>query len=232
MFRRVCLVLMLAALVWNPGRSAAQTNVAPLYALPADGTWVEYGWKATGPENQEQTGTLRISSVGRKDVQGVSHRWIEIKKEVRRGEEMRRQFRKLLVAEKAFTESQSLRGNVAEAFAQDEPGGPVSRLGAQRLDDFLDLGIEGAGTVLKEVREEEVETKLGKFPSRYVTARGKSGERVLEYHGWLSREVPFGWVKFEIREATGQGVSRTIFTAGATRSGRDATSEVDEAKAR
>jgi hypothetical protein len=232
MRRHVYLGLVLAVLVVVPGRCAAQPRCGPLYSLPADGTWVEYVWQATLPDGREQMGTLRISSVGSRQVQGVRHRWVEIKKATRQGAETRVQLRNLLVAEKAFADSQSLQGNVAEVFAQDDLKGPVTRLTTSRLEEFISLGIEGPGAILKTVGdEEELATGLGKFPARHVSAQGKRGDRTLEYHGWLTGKVPFGWAKFEIRERSGKK-PESVFRAVATRSGADARSEVSETRAK
>jgi hypothetical protein len=229
--RHVYLALVLALLVAAPDQCAAQTTCAPLYALPADGTWVEYVWKATGTDGQQQGGTLRLASVGSKEVQGVRHRWVEIRKETGQGKESTCQVRRLLVAEKAFRENGSLQGNVAEALAQDSHGGPVTALEGARLEEFVNLGISGPEAALRTVADRvEVETPLGKFITRQVSARGKRGERLLEYRGWLTEQVPFGWARFEIHETAGKAAPRTVFTAVATRCGQDARSEPEETR--
>ncbi len=60
----------------------------------------------------------------------------------------------------------------------------------------------------------------------------KSGERLREYQGWLTADVPFGCARFEVGEAQGDGPLRTIFTATAARSDKGAKAELDKSKAR
>src|SRR4051794_39909260 len=79
MVRSMCFAVSLAVLFGVPGRCPAQTRVAPLYSLPADGVWVEFDFQYRDRLNRAIKGTMRISSTGRKDVDGVAHRWIEIK---------------------------------------------------------------------------------------------------------------------------------------------------------
>src|SRR5262249_11181363 len=47
-------------LLSGPAPAAGQDRPAPFYALPPDGTWVEYDWTAAGPDGQQQRGTLRF----------------------------------------------------------------------------------------------------------------------------------------------------------------------------
>ncbi len=229
MTRPMCLSLVLAALVGGADRAAAQTQLAPLYSLPKDGTWVEYDWKLMGLDKKEQTGVLRISSVGTRDIMGVPHRWVEIKLESRQGEKTRR-LRKLLVAEDVFAKGQSLSGSVVLGFDQGSAGDAVARLSVKRLSDFFGMGISGPNTDLKESQDkEEVKTALGKFVARHVSAGGDGAGRAFAYHGWLTQDVPFGWVKFEIHERPGDA-TRIVFTAIAARRGQGAQSELDESK--
>jgi hypothetical protein len=231
--RFTCLILTVLALAGCPDRSAAQAGPAPLYALPADGTWVAYDWTFTGPDGHRQVGTLRISSVGQVDIKGVKHRWVEIRKEAGRGEQARRQWRKFLVAEKAGAGGRTVPGDVARCYGQDRAGGPVLSLSPARVDDLVGLGFQGPGANLKEVGDKEkVEVKLGKFTARRVEARGKLGERDLEYRGWLTGDAAFGWAKFEIRERADGAPSRVVFTVAAAAAGKEAKSEIDESKAR
>ena len=211
---------------------AGQPSASPLYSLPPDGTWVEYTWTARGPDGQEQSGTLRISSVGRTERQGAPHRWVEFKLEAKAGERTQTKLRKLLIPESAFAGGRSPLGAAVEAYAQNRPGGPVTRLTPAQVNDFLGLGIGPSGVPIRSVGEhEEVETELGRFITRRVTAVGPAGERTLEYHGWLTARVPFGWAKFAILERSGPQ-THTLFTATARRTGSGARSELDHSQAR
>jgi hypothetical protein len=182
---------------------------------------VEYEWKAMEPDASEQTGTLHICSLGREERKGLRCRWVEVRKTVRKGPGLKYRSRKLLVAEEAFARNRVLRGNVIECWEQVKEGGPFTRLTGRRLQDFLGMGFEGSEARLRTVREKvEVETGLGKRSAKLVSANGRPGKRTLEYRGWLSEEVPFGWARFEIREARGRSSQQTIFTAVVKRTGR------------
>jgi hypothetical protein len=229
--RRIALVLL--ALLAAAARSGAQVQPAPVYELPPDGSLVEYAWTATDAKDQKTTGGFRISSVGGARVKGEAHRWLEIRKEVRQGDQTKVQVRKLLLAEKGLANGQPFSEGVVAVFDRTGAGGPVTKLSPASARDFLALGLRGDGVALKTVAErEKVETKLGTFLTRHLAARGESGGRTLEYHVWLSAEVPFGWAKVEVKEVKENAAPRTIFTAAAVRKGEGATSEVDESRAR
>ena len=228
-----CLLFTLAILAGRGSNLSAQTQVAPFYSLPKDGDWIEFEWRATSPDKKDREGTLRISSVGEQKLEGKSHRWIEVKKVSKHGQQVDFKLRKVLIAERAFTAGQPLELHVARGFGQKSPDAPVINLTRPRLHELLSLGMDGVDTTLVKVSEnEEVETKLGKYKTRHLSATGKSGERVLKYHGWLTNEVPFGCIKFDIHERIGLEPLRPIFSAVAVRRGHDAKSELDEGKAK
>ncbi len=222
---RRCCCLVLFVLLLGPGRSAGQARVAPVYGLPAEGAWVEYEWRADRPGGRPLKGTLRVSFVGQEDVRGAPHCWIELKKEFEDGGRGRRQLRKLLIARKALEQGEVTVQHVARAYRQDGPNEPVTSLSGPGLQALLDLGF-GPEAPLKVFRDrEEVETGLGHFTARHVWAAGKGKARAREYHGWLTGRVPFGWARFEVREAAGAGPARCVFQAVARKSGRGARSE-------
>jgi hypothetical protein len=223
------LVLAFAAAAQLGGQPAAgPSHPAPFYTLPADGAWVEFEWKARAPGGAERAGLVRISSVGSVQVAGAPHRWVEVKKEWRRGSQPDFTLRKFLIAEKAFAEGRALDRGVAKAFAQNGPGAPVVPLTPERIKAFFTLGIDATLTPPAEAGEPaEVATRLGAYRARPVSARGKSGQRTLEYHGWLSNEVPFGCVKFTVREQLGGKPADLVFSATAVRQGQGAKSALD-----
>jgi hypothetical protein len=232
MTRRTLLIAAAVLVLPPPTRAAEPTRAAPLYSLPEDGAWVEYDWTATGPDGKELKGSLRISSVGGKAVGDKACRWVEIRKDYMLGKEKKREYRKLLVAEKAFRDEPTLRDHVKTVIDQDGSG-PPAVLSARRTREFLALGLEGADAVLTVVQDrEKVDTPLGKYDTRHVSARDKTGERALEYHGWLTADVAFGCARLEMRETRGAGPTKITFTAVAARSGKGAKAEVDESKAR
>src|SRR5262245_42820202 len=114
-------VLALLCLVPRPVRADDPAPApAPLYSLPADGTWVEYDWQGLGADGAKQSGTLRISSVGAVDVKGQLHRWVECQLVTRVGDKLVTKVRKLLIAEKGFEKGGSLRDAVAAVYALDD----------------------------------------------------------------------------------------------------------------
>src|SRR5262249_6576933 len=152
--------------------------------------------------------------VGKLEMGGKPHRWIEIKKEFKRSEQVGFKLRKVLIAEKAFTAGQSLEAQVVRGFGQSGPNAPVLNLTPPRIHELLTLGIEGVDARFVKVSEnEEGEAGLGKYKSRHFSARGTDGGRTMEYHGWLTNNVPFGCVKFTIHERTGTEPARLIFSA-------------------
>ena len=225
-------VLALCVLFPNPARPAEPTRPAPIYTLPEDGSWVEYDWIAAGADGKQIKGLLRISCVGRKTSEGVECRWVEIRKEYRAGDQTQREYRKFLIPEKAFAAAPTLRDQVRTVIGQDDSAAPLL-LSASRTRDFLNMGFDAPEAVLKEVRARvKVTTPLGKYEARQVTARSQSGERLREYEGWLTADVPFGWARFEVREGPRDGPGQTVFTATAVRSGKGAKAEVNEALAK
>lgn len=224
--------MLAVAVSWGPATASAQTKPAPVYSLPADGTWVDYEWALVTTANKNLAGQLRISSVGQKQVQGVPHRWVEIKLTYTMDNQQIIRWRKVLVAETALQKGQALPEAVVEGYKQNGPAGAVLLLPRPQLGDLLGLGFTNPDAAFQDVNAEElVQCKLGKFVSRHVHAVGKDevDGRTLAYHGWLTKDVPFGWARFEIRELTG-GASKTIFTATAVKAGQNAKSEVDETK--
>jgi hypothetical protein len=226
MARFTSLALLLCVLSPAPARPAEPTRAAPIYSLPDDGSWVEYDWTGVGAAGEDIKGRLRISSVGTKTIDGKESRWVEVRKEYVRAGETKREYRKFLVPVGAFAKAPTLRDHLDSVIGQDDSQAPHT-LSTTARRTFLEMGLAGDDAVLKEVRpREKVEVPLGKYEARTVRARGKSGERELEYRGWLTDEVPFGCARFEVVE----GAGKVIFAAKAVRSGRDAKAEVDEGK--
>ncbi len=234
MHRTWPVVLLLAPVLTGASDPPAPTRAAPLYALPADGTWVEYDWQEEGPGRGGPSGTLRLSSVGTTIVKGRAHRWVEIARETRKAGQVQvqRRTRKLLVDEKPLALGRPLSECADRAYEKLDDGGVIS-LSRDRLRVFTGLGIQGPQEELRQLSAgDEVPTPLGVFRTRHVTSRGSTAGRALEYHGWLSPDLPFGWARMEIREPAGEGPPRLVFRATARRMGQSARSELDESRAR
>jgi hypothetical protein len=226
MFALTVAMLALAAAAY------ADDKPSPFYTLPADASWVAFDWTRTSRDNKEEKGTLTVRSVGVKDVDGVRCRWVEIAEEWKRGDAKKWQRRKLLVAEEALAEGKPLVDCVRDCFHQDDVNPNVVRLSAKHQREFLRLNMP-VDLALKEIQaNEEVMTGLGKLTARHMSAVVTEGTKRQEYHGWLTKDVPFGVAKFEIHEKSGDAAPRVLFTATANRSGKDAKSELDETKAK
>jgi hypothetical protein len=226
--------LLVVAFLLAPAvvEAAKPTRLAVIYALPPDGAWIEFQWTLSNTDGKSAKGTLRLSSVGSKIVDDIKCRWIEIRKEYRQDGVTKLEYRKLLVEEKAFAKTADLREHVRILVGQEDSGAPTV-FSESRRRDFLNMGLDDPNAPLKEIAASEtVTTKLGKFDARRVCLRSKSGTSAREYHGWLTPDVPFGCVRFEIHRRNGAGPKKTIFTAVAVRQGSDAKAEVDESKAR
>jgi hypothetical protein len=222
---RTSLPLLLALLLPSAGR--AQTQPAPVYSLPADGTWVEYDWVHSPPDGPETKGTLRISSVGRKEIGREGSRWVEIRLTTGEGDERRVRYRKLLLSESGIKDGKPLAEAVRECF--DRSGDRVRSVTGKARLDFLGMAVR-EGSLRELSRSEESTSKLGRYRTRHLASEGAGPGR--SYHGWLTDKVPFGWVRFEVRAVDDRGGERTLFRAAAARTGDGAVSQVDESKAR
>jgi hypothetical protein len=229
--RRVMLVLLVA--LAGASLAPAQTRPAPFYNLPDDGVWIEFAWQSFDDQGKKRSGVLRLSSVGRKEVQGDSYRWVEIAQRTNESDRTKPRLRKLLVAEQGFNQTRALADNVQEGFERVGSKGKVVRLSAQRLEDFLHLGIHATDSGFATIQNaEKIEIELGKYVCRHVSIQGQIGSRSVVYHGWLTDDVPLGCARFEIQKEQTGAPPRLLFKAEAYRTGDGARSELDPARSR
>lgn len=228
----------LAVLTAQSAEPEAPARVAPIYALPKDGTFVDYDFQYLDIRGKEHKGKMRIASVGqRRSKEGVLCRWVEIKME---GSTFESRWGKLLVAETVFTGGQSLEESVAEAYHQEGSDGRILNMSGNQISDYFTMGIRGDLRLLK---QEEIETKLGKFSTKRVLAKGKGRQRPnrvqedvelvqrdLEYRAWLTNDIPFGVARLEIWGRVGDDPARRLFYAEAAKVGSGAKSELNETK--
>jgi hypothetical protein len=219
--------LTFAAFLLAAAPCPAQTQAAPIYSLPADGTWVEYDWVHSPPDNPETKGTLRISSVGRKEIDREGYRWIEIRLSTEEGDKHRVRYRKLLLSESGLRDGKPFAEAVRECF--DRSGDQVRSITGKARLDFLGMAVH-EGTLRELSRSEKVASKLGRYQARHLGTEGSGPGRF--YHGWLTDKVPFGWVRFEVRAVDERGSKHTLFRAAAARTGDGAVSAVEETRAR
>lgn len=258
MFRKILWSLVLLTLVVSGVRSEPtepaddlSPRVAPIYALPNDGSWVEFAITYRDRQDREFNGKMWISSVGQgKNKEGDPSRWVEIKIQ---GEPFEIRYGKMLVTEKAFTKGHALEESVSDAFHQEGVKGPILRMTRKQITEYFSMGVRGE---LEFVKDVEVKTKLGNFKCRQMLANGKGRQRPaktqkgedqkedndkgkvppaeqrdLEYRAWLADDVPFGVVRFEVWAKTKDAPPRMVYSAEVIRRGEGAKSEVDERNA-
>lgn len=213
-------------------------RVAPIYALPKDGVWLDFDFLYLDVRNKEHKGKMRISSVGnRRNKDGVLCRWIEIKME---GNAFESRWGKFLVAENVFSQAgQNVENGVVEAYHQEGEGGRILSMSGSQIHDYFTMGVRGE---LKTVKQEVIETKLGKFDARKVVANGRGKQRPnrseeanavhreLEYRAWLAQDNAFGVVRFEVWGRVNNDPAHMVFQAEATRMGTGAKSEINEGR--
>lgn len=234
-------ILLLAALTAvnvQSAEPAAPAHVAPIYALPKDGVWLDFDFQYLDIRNKEHKGKMRISSVGHKrNKDGVLCRWIEIKME---GSTFETRWGKFLVAENVFNQpGQNVESGVVEVYHQEGQDGRISNMSGSQISDYFTMGVRGE---LKAVKQEFIETKLGKFDAKKVVASGRgtqrpnrseeasSVQRDLEYRAWLAQDSAFGLVRFEVWGRAGDNPAHIVFQAEATRMGSGAKSEINESR--
>lgn len=230
----IALLVGLMALTAQSAEPEAPARVAPIYALPKDGVWVEFDFEYLDVRNKEHKGKMQVGSVGQeKSKTSIPCRWIEIKMA---GKTFETRWGKLLVSETVFTQGQTLEDSVAEAYHQEGVDGKVLSMSGNQISDYFTMGIRGE---LKLVKQEELETKLGKLTTKRVMASGAGKQRpnrtkdvedpvhrTLEYRAWLTNEVPFGVARFEVWGRVGDEAPRKVFWAEAVKTGTGAKSEM------
>jgi hypothetical protein len=216
--------LVLAATLLASPAASAQSRPSLIYALPPDGTYAVYQLAGKGQADKPLGGTLRIASVGTKQVGGQPYRWIEVRFETKVGNRSEVRLGKFLIAERAFASGQSLHGNIAEGYVRSSEGLPV-RLQPRQVEEFLGLGR--ANNELKVVEENSaVTTGDGeKRPCRKVEATIRTGDAEVRYTGWLTPSVPFGWARLNTAATAGK-TDLGQFTATFTQQGKGAKSEL------
>jgi hypothetical protein len=212
-----------------------------IYSLPPDGSWVEYkmqgGERRPSGAEEKATGILRISSVGKTVINGVNHRWVEIKlqkqMEISRGdkkeEKAQTDIKKLLIAERPRNPKESFRDLIVEGYGIHRAKGTPVTMERGEIDDIMSFGTAPDELAAElDPTERETTIPLGKFRTRLLSAKSKErkGER-QEVRYWLSDEIPFGWAKMEI--AYGKDERGRL---EAIKTGKDAKSELDESKAK
>ena len=183
--------------------------------LPDDGTWAIYksqGYKERGNKTREDvTGSLKLSSVGKKIELGEPCRWIEIEHSYKTDDGDKRQTEKLLIPEKYLTSGEAPADHIVRGWSRFDP---LPTEGKPHALDFLNGKPHGRGAAFcflgpsadaVDLAPIAVRCKLGDplCTGRKGTYRMtmKNGDRTGEVSGTfelrLHDDAPFGVVSFE-----------------------------------
>ena len=221
--------LMAFVLLASPAPSRAEGLIN---SLPDDGSWVLLKAKSELDfQGNLQTidRELKISSVGKQEVEGRPARWIEVNTEFF-GQKI---LAKFLIEEKYFKPDQDPFEHIAKGVARG-PNGEVADIPdnqLRRLMVFV-LGVPHFAKPEKQEKE-KVKTDLGEFECAHVKGETEVDgpmDAKLKMSGeiWTNDKVPFGLVKAKIKGDLGLGSIETDLQA--VKSGKDAKSEIQEAK--
>ncbi len=200
--------------------------------LPEDGSWVLFKIKSEldlSGNLQSFDREMKLSSVGKQEVDGMPGRWIEISTEI----SGRKVIGKLLIAEKYLKGDQNPFQHISKAFARG-PDGEAVDFSDARLRQFMIFALAVPHFEKPEKKEKEkIKTELGEFE-----CERQKGETELDgpmdvkvkMAGdiWTHDKVPFGLVKAKIKGDLGFGSVDTELEV--TKSGKDAKSELPDAK--
>jgi hypothetical protein len=191
-----CFVVLLPALVSSPARADGL-----LYRLPEDGSWVRFEMTMTINEADGDhgtgTGSLKMSSVGRTQVDGEDCRWIELRLHTTVANDKDDAVAKVLVPEKHLQSGASPIEHVARGWIQWEGNEPVPlRQSPQR--SLVAAFLAGPPEDAKKLEKRRVPSKLGDLECDGLTGSStfKEGENqfAITYRTRLHDKAPFGVV--------------------------------------
>ena len=201
-------------------------------SLPDDGSWVILKAKSElDLQGNLQTfdRELKISSVGKQEVEGRPARLIELSTELF-GQKVQA---KLLIEEKYLKGDQDPFEHVVKAWARG-PDGNVAEIPDERLRRFMifALGVPHFNKPEKKEKE-KIKTDLGEFECQHLKGEAEADgpmDQKIKFNGeiWTNDKVPFGLVKAKIKSDIGVGSIETEMEA--IKSGKDAKSELPDAK--
>jgi hypothetical protein len=201
-------------------------------SLPADGSWVVLKAKSEldlQGNLQSFERELKIASVGKQDVEGEPGRWIELSTEFFG----RKVLAKLLIAEKHLKGDKNPFDHVAKAWARG-PEGEVIELPDARLRQIMIFALGVPHFDKSEKKEKEkIKTQLGEYECEHLKGQSETDgpmDQKIKFDGeiWTNDKVPFGLVKAKVKGDIGLGTIETEMEA--TQSGKDAKSELPDAK--
>ncbi len=164
-----------------------------LQRLPKEGAWVEYfvTIRARGDETQPR---WKAASVGRKDVDGEPHRWLELSA---RNDESVYVVYKGLIPESAFGPGRDPLAKARELWVRQGDGNPRRIRGVEETDPYMALILRGPVNSVEKQAESatvrwqrgnlECEVWVGRNEIDLGLAKVKSSQRLLQHES-----VPFG----------------------------------------
>jgi len=165
----------LALLVLAPVAATARAD-GMVYQLPEDGTWAEFksrGEMTVMEKDQSVTGTIRIASVGRTVEQGAPCRWIEVKLDMKRGDNDEVSIiSKVLVPEKFLVAGEKSLQHAVRAIIKEGESEPKEVDDPENFDHGpLPLILADPLKKSKELEAREIKSKLGKLSCKGVGGR-------------------------------------------------------------
>lgn len=204
--RNLVFTLLAFAALLSPTLRSPIAADGLIYRLPEDGSFARYDLEIKeqrGEESNKVTGSLTMSSVGAKEVDGKKCRWIEFKMVMKAGERAQTQVVKVLSPEGHFKAGSSAIEHMVKGWH--------GRAGkeARAVEGSKDRGLGPVAAFLcgpfmnsKKLPAKEIDTKLGKISCDGVTGSIKidQGRGIIEVHfdNRLSDKAPFGVVSSQM----------------------------------
>lgn len=210
-----------------------------IYRIPKDGTWVEFTMDgmATSSDDSEVTlvGKLRLSSVGKVEVDGQPCRWIEFRTDGIRNDEKFTDTIKLLIPEKNLTKGQDPLKHIIKAWSKHShtAGGAraveVTGVGKENLRNRTFQLLHGPYDNPQKLEKTLVESKLGKQECEGIKATETWGGIKYTCEIRLHDKAPFGVVTHQsVFELMEKGAMTTKFTLSDF--GTNAVSDLPDSK--
>ena len=209
-----------------------------IYRLPKDGASVRYKMDLVMEQNGMQMtgdGTLSVSSVGQAVVDDEKCRWIEFKMKIKLKDREQTIIAKVLIPEKHLGKGKTPIDHVKKCwFKQDGETREVKDVQGQKGGP-MPIFLCGPLKDVKKLKQEVVESKLGKLPcegltGRLVTKQGKDDlDANLETR--LHVKAPFGVMTLKIKlkiSRDGQPQQKLTMTLHRAEVGKNAKSELTD----
>jgi hypothetical protein len=233
--RTLSTITLVAFLAMQPNVTHADGLI---YKLPQDGTSVEL--KVTGlverdGKTEEMDGTIWVSSVGKKTVDGEVCRWIELKWAATQVKRDSTAVTKVLVPEKQLAAGKTPVSHVREVWYKmgDREAKEVTDLNGRRAG-LLPAFLAGPFKDVTKVEAKTIDSGLGKLECKGVTGtvqfKQGSEDHKWTFTNWLNEKAPFGLVASEIKlsitESDGDVRLTSTMTLKAVKVGKDAVAEI------